>query len=67
MRRRDLFTLAGGGVAAFLVAKYGPPRQHVVVDWGTFNPYVSPQHVRLDLWLTQEQIDALRKGLALAS
>jgi hypothetical protein len=37
MNRRDLFKLAGGGVAAFLVGKYGPPAG-VQVRWGTFKP-----------------------------
>jgi hypothetical protein len=65
MKRRDLFDLAKTSVAAFLVAKYGPPaKQHVVIDWDTFNPYSQP--FRLDLWLRPDEIDALRRGLALA-
>ncbi len=36
MRRRDLFRLAKTSVAAFLVAKYGPPQPEALVHWGTF-------------------------------
>lgn len=65
MNRRDLFKFAGGGVAAFLVGKYGPPQletvrvtfgsqQRVRVEWLPFHPHLSP-----------EQVHALRNGNAL--
>ena len=39
MNRRDLFHIATGGVAAFLLRTYGaPPDAAPLVEWGEFRP-----------------------------